>query len=419
MKRTSEIKGWFKNLIKKFKAYIKHLIFPLYLFPVKLFTYSLYYIVKFIIGLILAFIGLIIDTIIFPFKSLKNFLKSIVIFGIILYLLISLFVITDYLTKQYDYVGKFLCSFGTRNKLVNSVVRVVGENSEGSGFFIAPNQVLTNFHVIDGEPSPKVIFPDGNFTTPTNLLGNKDADLAVLFTKNNYLNLVLPLNDKLSIFNDEPLIATGYALGTTIAGNATVLRGNFVSFRTQHNSPTGYVQTSISLVSGMSGGPLTDQCGKVIGINTMGLAGLSMFINGNDAKSLVPQFNNKDIAKVNVDPSKSPQDAVIAFYTYLKARRMQDGFNLLSTRYLTNTNYTEWTNRFTNILDVSVIKTDPYQNTKDTVHIKFSTKNWDNNDVTYHYYEGTWQTVKENGIYKMEKASIEEGNNPDWNWFYN
>ncbi len=196
-----------------------------------------------------------------------------------------------------------------------------------------------------------------------------------------------------------------------------VLKGNFVSFRTQHNSPTGFIQTSISLVPGMSGGPLTDQCGKVVGINTQGLAGLSLFIYANDAKNLIPSFTSEDIAKVNVDPTKSPEDGVIAFYTYLKERRMQDGFNLLSTRYLTNTNYTEWTNRFTDILDVEIIKTNMYQNSKDIVHLKFYTENWDNNDIAYHFYEGTWQTIKENGVYKMERASIEEITTPDSTWF--
>jgi len=28
----------------------------------------------------------------------------------------------------------------------------------------------------------------------------------------------------------------------------------------------------------MSGGPLVDQCGSLVGVNTMGLAGLSLFI---------------------------------------------------------------------------------------------------------------------------------------------
>ena len=35
-----------------------------------------------------------------------------------------------------------------------------------------------------------------------------------------------------------------------------------------------------------------------------------------------------------------------------------------------------------------------------------------------HYYEGTWQTVKEDDVYKMLKSKITEVENPGWDWFY-
>ena len=34
---------------------------------------------------------------------------------------------------------------------------------------------------------------------------------------------------------------------------------------------------------------------------------------------------------------------------------MEKGYDLLSTKYLEKTDYSEWTNRFTDILDVDVI----------------------------------------------------------------
>ena len=54
--------------------------------------------------------------------------------------------------------------------LKKSVARVVGGYSEGSGFFGADNQILTSFHVIADEPSPKVIFFDGSFSTPYKII---------------------------------------------------------------------------------------------------------------------------------------------------------------------------------------------------------------------------------------------------------
>jgi len=415
---AKRIREKFSAVFKGLREYFKRLLFPLYLFPIKLITYTAYYLVKFLIKFIFAFIGLIIETIIFPFKSLKNFLKSVFILGIFIYLVASLFVIADYLTNQYGYIGKFLCSFGVRDKMINSVVRVVGGYSEGTGFFITPNQVITNFHVIADEPSPKIIFPDGNFVTPIKILGNKDVDLAVLFTEKPHNDIVLPLPDRIAFHADEPLIATGYALGTDLTGKATTLKGRFIDFRKSKQMPIGYIQTDISLVKGMSGGPLVDQCGAVVGINTISLAGLSLFINADWAKEVVPDFTDQNITKIEVDPSASPEEAVRAFYTYLKARRMQDSFNLLSNEYLKNTNFEEWASRFTDVLDVQVIKSERYENINDTAFVKFSTKNWVDGEVLMRYYEGTWQTVKEDSIYKILKGDIIEVQNPTWNWFY-
>lgn len=416
-KYAKKLKEGFQNTIFNFAKYFKRLLFPLYLFPIKILTYSAFYIVKSFIKFILAFLGLIWDIFVFPFKSLKNFLKSIVIAGVSIYLFASLFVIVDYLNNQYGWWVKFGCAFGTRDKLKNSVVRIVGGYSEGSGFFVEPDKVITNFHVVADEPSPKIIFPDGKFVTPINILGNEDADLAILTTKEKFPNLVYTLPDKYGLREDEPLLAAGYPLGTDLKGRATITKGNYVSFRTQRTSPVGYVQTNISLVEGMSGGPLVDQCGEAVGINTQGLAGLSLFITTSDAKKLIPDFTDQNIKKITADPS-TPEGAVQAYYTYLKARDMEKGYDLLSEAYLQKTNFTEWTNRFDNILDVEVFGTKMEDEKTNTVFIKFGTKNWVNEEAEYHEYEGIWQTVLEDGVYKMYKSNIKEVESPSFDWYY-
>lgn len=416
--RLNRLRFKIYKFILRIRAYIKRLLFPLYLFPIKLIVYSIYYLIRLFIRLTISFIKIIIDFIIFPFRSLKNLLKSILIFGLVIYILISMFVNLDYLTTNYGYFGKFLCSFGTKEILQDSVVRVVGGYSEGSGFFISKNQVITNFHVIADEPTPKIILPDGKFITPIKILGDKDADLAILTTKEEFSNLVLPLPDKIFIYQDEPLLAVGYALGTDLSGKATVVKGNFIDFRTPKYTPIGYTQANISVVEGMSGGPLADQCGQVIGINTLSLGGQSLFINGDQAKQMIPKFTDQEIQKISVDPTLSPEDAVIAFYTYLKARNMKEGFALLSEEYLKKTNFEEWTNRFNDVLDVEIVKSERFENTDDTAFVKFITKNWVNGEVEGHAYEGTWQTVLEDGVYKMLKAKITEVEDPNDEWYY-
>ena len=58
----AKIKSWQLRFI----AYIRRLLFPLYLFPLKLVTYSAYYLAVFLIKLL-----------VWPFRSYTNFLKTI------------------------------------------------------------------------------------------------------------------------------------------------------------------------------------------------------------------------------------------------------------------------------------------------------------------------------------------------------
>lgn len=402
----------------RIKAYIRRFLLPLHLFPIKIITYSAYYLTKLTIKIFLKVLKLLWQTIRWPFRKWSHLFKTIFAFFAFVYFLFSLIVILDYIKKNYGHYSKFLCGYGLYEELNRSIVRVVGGYSEGSGFFIAEDQVVTNFHVIADEPSPKIIFSDGTFTTPINIVGDQNADLAVLYTKERYPTLVQDLMNPVVLYEEEPLVAAGYALGTGLKGKVTIQGGRFVAYRSQKKTPVVYIQTDINLVPGMSGGALVDKCGTVVGVNTIGLAGLSLFISSTSFKDLAPTFSDKEITKISVDPSKSPEEAVKAFYTFLKARRMEDGFNLLSRQYLEKTNFEEWTARFKDILDVEVYATKLEDEKRQLVFLKFSTSNWVDGEREEHYYEGTWQTVLEEGVYKMFRSNIKEIANPGWEWFY-
>jgi len=148
------------------------------------------------------------------------------------------------------------------------------------------------------------------------------------------------------------------------------------------------------------------------------MSGQSLFIAADIANNLIGLFTDQAIAKIEANPSLSPAEGVEAYYTYLKARSMNNGFNLLSSEYKKYTTKEEWTNRFNDIIDVDVISVEPYNKSKDTVYIKFGTKNWLLGEVEYYYYQGTWKTVLEDGLYKLKQSNIEEIKNPDITWFY-
>ena len=362
---------------------------------------------------------MIFDAAVFPFKSLKNFFKSAFIFIVVVYIFASLFVIVDYITENYGYIGKFMCFPGVfirENK--SKVVRVVGGLGEGSGFFITSDKIITNFHVIDGEDSPKIIFPDGRLVTPIKLTGDRSLDLAVLQLGETHPDLVIQLNKGGLLGPNEPLYAIGYPMGTDIIGEATILKGKFDSIKNLRGFRNPFVISDINIVKGMSGGPLLEACGKVVGINTLGVGGISMFISSYKLDEQVFGFSDSDIKKVDLNPAESPEDAVFAFYTYIGARNMEEGYKLLSAKYREKTEFEEWSGRFSDIIDVRVYLTELEEGSKDSVLVKFSTSTWNNPEVTYHFYEGTWVTVEEEGVYKMNKSSIKEVLDPGWDWFY-
>jgi hypothetical protein len=401
--------------IEKEKAYIRKLLFPLKLFPIKLLLYFIYYPIKILFYMMLWLVKSVLKAVIWPFRSLFNFIKTIVWLTIVVYIFFSLVVISDYVYRNYGHYDKFFCGLLTPEGYYNKkVVRIIGGISQGSGFFIEENKVLTNFHVIADEPSPKIVFQGGSFTTPIKVEGERDSDLAILYTKEKYPNMVLKLANPVKLYDDEPLITVGYALGTDISGDPTNLRGKFIAFRPAYL--VRFIQSDISLVRGMSGGPLLDRCGNVVGVNTLGISGISLFIASDSVLDRIKNFSDKDIAKIVVDLT-TPEGTVKAFYTYLKARNMEEGFKLLSSYYLTKTNFQEWTNRFNDVLDVRIYDAKLQDKKTNTVFVKFSTQNWVIDSLVEHFYEGTWQLVKEDGAYKLNKSNIKEVN-PTWDWFY-
>lgn len=405
----------------RIKAYIKRFTHPVYLFPIKIITYTAYYLVKMVIKIIIRILKIIWFCVSWPFRKWSNFGKTVFWLIFISYILAMTLVILIVMREQYGSFEKMFC-FGSKqaDQTKKKVVRIIGTYGQGSGFFIKPNKVLTNFHVIDGETSPKIVFPDGTIEHPQTIVGDKNVDLAILTVSGSYPEYVLPIQtEEILLTKNEPLYSIGYPEGTDIKGDATVMKGQF------NGTPKNiagysslYIPLNLSVVQGMSGGPLIESCGSVVGVNQLGLGGMSLFISSTSVGDNIPKMTDIDITKVELHPEKSPEDAVFAFYTYIGARNMQEGYKLLSTTYLQKTNFEEWTARFKNIVTIMVIKTERVEGSRDTVFVKFLTDTWANDDLETHYYEGTWATIKEDGVYKMLKSHIVEVSSPDWNWYY-
>lgn len=374
---------------------------------------------RFVFGLIIGFFAVLLEIIVYPFRSFRHFWRAV--FASIVFAIISFSLVFN-LSYVYDTYGlnNAMCFFtnSEENSPTKKVVRIIGDYSEGSGFFINDNNVITNYHVIEGEPSPKIILPNGELIIPTNLTHDPNLDLAMLKVDSNHHDLVMSLDGPgRNLTKDLPVFAYGYPMGTDIRGEATMAKGHYIATRNaKRNTYGSLIQTDIDLIEGMSGGPLTDYCGRVVGINTLGVAGLSMFIPAFTASYSVYGFTDTKITKLDLHPEESPIAAVDAFYSYLMLRRMTPAYDLLSKSYQENATYDEWTSRFSDILSVQIIKTELVKGEKDKVFVKFITRNWVSDSIDLHYYEGVWVTKLEEGVYRLTRSMIKEVDNPPSDW---
>src|SRR3989338_4198826 len=184
-------------------------------------------------------------------------------------------------------------------KVRRSVVRVVGGEGEGSGFAIQKDGfILTNFHVIDAEPAPKVILPDNTFDTGEVIMADKDADLAVIKIKKDLPVLRFARLDWLC--PAEELLAIGYPLGGELSGESFVVRGAFSRSAKDKENGVQYLLTDMTMVSGISGGPMVNICGEVVGINTAGLVlgGMGIAVSSDSIfEKYRSMFSSKDSLK--------------------------------------------------------------------------------------------------------------------------
>ncbi len=325
--------------------------------------------------------------------------------------------------RRFGGIEKLKCNEEDVRKLMQeSVVRVIGAYGEGSGFPISEKEILTNFHVIDGEPTPKVVFSDGTFETVKRIRGSKKKDVAILEVERAltplsfygfYGNALLSADPTFG----EPIYTAGFPLGSDLVGDVTVKKGSYGGKRYLKELDMTVVQTEISLNGGMSGGPLVNSCGQVLGVNLSGLSGLSLFLDMVSVQNSFGDYTTDDVAKITIDLS-SPEGTVEAFYTHIRARDLKNAYELISSeRKATIQSFEQWTEGYNQTLHVELLSAIPDEEDENLIFVKLVSQDWVNGELVFKYFEGTWQVVKEDSLYKLNQSNIKEIAEPSWEWF--
>jgi S1-C subfamily serine protease len=173
-------------------------------------------------------------------------------------------------------------------RLKQAVVMVLTPEGSGSGFFITPDTLVTNSHVVEGADPSKIILigPAVGGARPAKLIarvsgeGMQARDYALLKIAGAPAKASLPISAAATEL--EPVVAAGFP-GLLIA--------NDIQFqKLLHGTPTGMpdlilsqgsimaiqnrssalptIAHSAAISAGNSGGPLVDTCGRVVGVNT-------------------------------------------------------------------------------------------------------------------------------------------------------
>jgi len=176
-----------------------------------------------------------------------------------------------------------------RKKLANAVVYIVAKKGStggtGSGFFIDKNLVMTNAHVVDGRPDNIMVYSQAAKKMEPAIVVASDygrtagsRDYAILRVD------MIDAPDILSLSsNPQPIMkvyASGYpgvymnTLDNLNPGSLPdmITTSGFINAIkvTSYNVPA--ITHEARIYKGNSGGPLVNQCGSAVGINTFYIA---------------------------------------------------------------------------------------------------------------------------------------------------
>ncbi len=160
-----------------------------------------------------------------------------------------------------------------------AIVMVEAPGSRGSGFFAAPDLIVTNAHVLAGSMTASITTRNGSHLEGKAVIVSEQRDLALLqIPPQNAMAVALPLGRSSGVRLGQGVVALGWAEGLT---QSTVTRGVVTGLR--QAGERLLLQTDAVPNPGDSGGPLLDLRGNVIGITSArldtGTAGFALAID--------------------------------------------------------------------------------------------------------------------------------------------
>lgn len=146
--------------------------------------------------------------------------------------------------------------------------------SAGSGFLVAPDLVVTNYHVAADAKTIRCYFAGKDTIDATVLASDRDIDLALLKLARSAPGAIKPLElvDSSTVKQERRVFAMGYQLPDILGEKLSVHEG-IVSSVSGLQDRSSQFQVEMNVHPGSSGGPLLDQRGCVLGVVQSKLGG--------------------------------------------------------------------------------------------------------------------------------------------------
>lgn len=138
------------------------------------------------------------------------------------------------------------------------------EVSSGTGFVVAPRQIMTNQHVAEGCTAMRARLANGQEIPATVIAADRQRDLALLRTDGDP-GPVLPFRRPAEVRRGEAVVTYGFPLAGLLSSGPTLTTGDVSALAGLGDNPR-HLQISAPVQQGNSGGPLLDLRGHVVGV---------------------------------------------------------------------------------------------------------------------------------------------------------
>ena len=220
-----------------------------------------------------------------------------------------------------------------------AVVRILTEYGAGSGSLLDKDGlIITNWHVVNGTDKVKVEFMPKNRAkiTKKDLISgtvikiNGESDLALVRIDDvPYGVTPLPLGSSIDMKIGQDVHAIGHPKGgadwSYTKGCVSQFRHNFKwTYEGSEHVAGMIIQTQTPVNPGNSGGPLLNNDGEMIGVNTWKRRdsdGLNYAVSVEDVRDLIKQSGNKNVQKSTVFK--------ISNHFYENVRQVRNGLSYL------------------------------------------------------------------------------------------